>query len=206
MNLEKARLEQALEIRKNKKNKKPDFLRQDAHRVSKLRKCWKQPKGMHSKMRLKFRSYRKQPSMGYSSPKLVRGLHPTGLKEIVVRTINDLNRLDPKTQGVTIGRVGLRKKVAILKKAMELNLTILNIKDTNNFLEKIKQHFEQKNQKKKEQTSQKQNKQEENIKQYKEKEEKKKEKEEVSEIEEKIAEETKKGMKSEKIKILEKKQ
>ena len=64
-----------LEIRQKIKSRKPNYLRQDAHKLKKLAKKWRKHRGMHSKMRLKLRSYRKKPEIGYVSPKNVKHLN-----------------------------------------------------------------------------------------------------------------------------------
>ena len=44
-------LKEELELRKKIKSKKPDFIRQDFHK-KRLKKKWKRPRGLHSKVRL----------------------------------------------------------------------------------------------------------------------------------------------------------
>ena len=51
-----------LEFRKKIKAKKPNFIRQDAHKKGEIKKKWRRPKGLQSKMRLHKRGYRKSPS------------------------------------------------------------------------------------------------------------------------------------------------
>ena len=68
-----------LNIRKKIKSKKPFFFRQDAHKNLKLGDKWRKPKGLHSKMRLGFKGYRKSVSIGYGSPKITKNLHKSGL-------------------------------------------------------------------------------------------------------------------------------
>ncbi len=126
----------SLELRKKLKKKKPVFLKQDAHKKVKLKKNWRQPKGRHSKMRLKLRGYRKHPSVGYSSPTLVRGLSPEGLREIHVNTLGDLKKVK-KGDGIILGStIGLKKKLELLKQIEEQKLTVLNLRDITKFIEK----------------------------------------------------------------------
>ncbi len=66
-------------------------------------------------------------SMGYRVPKNTRGLHPTGLKEVLVKNTMDLAGIDTSCQVVRISSgVGKRKKQQILKKADELKIRVLN--------------------------------------------------------------------------------
>lgn len=179
-------VKKALELRNELKKNKPVFLKQDAHKKAKLKKNWRQPKGRHSKMRLKLRSYRKQPSQGYSSPRIVRGLNPQGIKEVHVYNIEDLNKLK-KGKGAIIGKtVGLKKKIDILKKIQELKLTILNVKDITKFLKEAEERISAKKKESEKKEEDKKKSKEEALKKA---EEKKKEEEKKTEKEKKTEEE-----------------
>src|SRR3989338_2447991 len=95
-----------LEIRKELKERKPIFIRQDNPKRMKLNYKWRKPKGIHSKIRHKFKGRRKMPSPGYKSPRKVKSLHSSGLKMINVSSIDDVKKT---------------------KKAKELNVTVLNL-------------------------------------------------------------------------------
>ena len=142
-------LKNLLNLRKKLKKKKPKFLRQDAHKKKKLKKCWRSPKGRHSKMRLKKKGYRKQPSIGYSSPKKVRNLHPSGLEPVFVANINELNKIK-EGQGIILSKkLGNKKKLEIIKKIQELKLPLLNLKPEE-YVKKIQENLEKRKQRKKE--------------------------------------------------------
>lgn len=186
-------MKELLELRRKMKARKPNFVREDSHKKKKLRRSgWKKPKGLHSKLRHKFKGHITPVNEGFRSPKAVRGLHRTGLKQIVVRNVMELKKLNPKTDGIIIGNVGIRKKIEIIKEAQILKLTILNVKDTNKFLEEVKKKQEEKKKEK------------EAKEKEKKKEEKKEEKKEVKEEkkEEVPEEDKKKEEKKEKDKIL----
>ncbi|NPA63076.1 MAG: 50S ribosomal protein L32e [Methanococci archaeon] len=117
-----------LRLRFKLKMKKPDFIRQEAHRHKRLGEKWRKPKGRHSKMRLKWKEKPAIVEVGYRSPKAVRGLHPCGLEDVLVYNVKDLEKLNPETQGARIAStVGKRKKIEIIKKARDLGIKILNI-------------------------------------------------------------------------------
>lgn len=186
-------LKQALELREKLKEKKPVFLKQDAHKKAKLKKNWRQPQGRHSKMRLKLRSYRKHPSIGYASPRIVKGLTPEGLKEVHVYNLEDLKNVG-KGEGIIIGRtVGLRKKLNLLKKIKEKkDLKLLNVKDIEKFIKETEEKFLAKKKESKKREEEKKKSKEEAIKkaeEKKKKEEKKTEEEKEKEAEEKVKEE-----------------
>ncbi|WP_297465298.1 50S ribosomal protein L32e [Thermococcus sp.] len=123
---EKARL---LRIRARIKRKKPRFLRQEWWRFPKFKNDpkWRRPKGIDSKMRLKKKGKARSPSIGWSSPKAVRGLHPSGYEEVLVHNIRELEAIDPTRQAARIAAtVGARKREAILERARELGVKVLN--------------------------------------------------------------------------------
>tara|TARA_Y100000310_G_scaffold159627_1_gene159232 strand:- start:7212 stop:7838 length:627 start_codon:yes stop_codon:yes gene_type:complete len=203
-------MKKLLEIRKRLKSKKPNFLRQDAHKLKKLKQNWRRSKGIHSKMRLKLRSYRKAPSVGYSSPKEVRGLNRDGLKEILVHNLKDLNKVKENNIIVLASNVGLKKRLDILNKIKELNLKVSNIKDIDQFLKKIDELLKKKKETTKEREKKKQESKEEAVKKAEEKDKKdsketKDSKEEDTKVtEEKKTEEKDKKDSETKRKILEK--
>jgi len=189
-------MNQLLELRKKLKKRKPDFLRQDAHKVKRLKKKWRAPKGIHSKMRRKLRGYRKQPSIGYSSPKKVRYLHPSGLKEILVHNLKNLENINPKIEAAVIAKtVGVRKKIELLKKTKELKINVLNVKNIDEFIKKVEEKFKKQKEKAAKREEEKKKAKEEALKKAKEKKEKEKEKTE---------EEKKKEEEKEKKAVLEK--
>lgn len=116
-----------LSVRRRQKSRKPKFRRQEWFRYKRLGKSWRKPKGLHSKMRTN-RKYRPNVvRIGYGSPKTVRGLHPSGFKEILVYNVNDLKDIDPKTEAARIGHsVGTKKRIELEKKAEKLGIRVLN--------------------------------------------------------------------------------
>jgi len=126
------------------RRKKPDFIRQGGKRYKRLAQVWRRPRGIHSKSRRKFKGHEKQPSIGYGSNKVIRGLNRAGLKEVLVKTLLDLNKIEKKSEvGILHRRLGTRKKVLILKKAKELNLPISNVKNIDDYLKKIEENVSQ---------------------------------------------------------------
>jgi len=121
-------IEKLLEIRKELKERKPEFIRQDTHKRKKLTVKWRKPKGIHSKIRHHFKGRGKMPSPGYKSPAKVRGMHSSGLKMINISSIKDLQKIKNQSEGVVISKtVGMKKKIEILKMAKELKIKVLNL-------------------------------------------------------------------------------
>ncbi len=120
-------MERLLRIRRMLKRKKPAFLRQNWFRFPRLGEKWRRPRGRHSKLRKHEKGKGFLPKPGYRSPKLVRGLHPSGLEEVRVFNPKELANLDPKRHAVRIAsQVGKKKRAEIMKKAEELGLRVLN--------------------------------------------------------------------------------
>jgi large subunit ribosomal protein L32e len=107
--------------------KKPKFLRQSSTAYKRLGKKWRKPRGVHSKVRRHEKSKGSAPSVGYRAPRELRGLHPSGFREVLVSNVNDLGKIDSKTQAAKISHaVGEKKRQEILKKAEELKIKVLN--------------------------------------------------------------------------------
>lgn len=67
------------------------------------------------------------PTIGFGSPKITRGLHPSGYQDVLVNNVKELEGLDPSLQAGRISStVGKRKKELMLEKAKELGIKILN--------------------------------------------------------------------------------
>ena len=110
--------------------KKPGFVRQLAHGMSKLgmrrkkKQKWRMPKGRHSKMRLKQRGKAVLPGIGWGSDKNIRG-KLKGMEFVRVENLKELEKVDKK-MGIIVGKVGKKKKNEIVKKANEMGFKILN--------------------------------------------------------------------------------
>ncbi len=121
-------IQNLLEIRKEIKERKPDFIRQDNPKRMKVNDKWRKPKGLHSKIRHKFKGRRKMPSRGYKSPAEVKGLHSSGLEIINVHSMGELKKINMNKEGIIVAKAtGMKKRLEIFKKAKELNISILNL-------------------------------------------------------------------------------
>ena len=163
-----------LELRKRIKSKKPAFIRQDAHKKSRVSKNWRRPKGIQAKMRLGIKGYRRCVEPGWGSPRAVKHLHSSGLIQITVYSLSGLKGIDQKTQGILIASsVGQKKRLEIVKEAKKAGIRILNIKDPESFVKSVEDSLAERKQKKSEAAKQKEEKTREKEKKAKEKEEKK---------------------------------
>ncbi len=120
-------MKRLLDVRKKQKSKKPTFLQTDSHKKKKLEAKWKRPDGIHNKTRYRQKGKCPRVEAGYGSPALVRGLHPSGFEEVIVKNPHDLEILKNDRQAARIARtVGARKRGIIEQKAAELGLKVLN--------------------------------------------------------------------------------
>ncbi|MEM4239691.1 MAG: 50S ribosomal protein L32e [Candidatus Woesearchaeota archaeon] len=130
--------EQMLKVRKQLKSKKPNFIREDYQKRACIPMPWRRPRGLHSKMRHRFAGHRALVDPGYGSPKEVYGLHPSGYEQIVIHTVEELSKLDPKSQGAILGStLGMPKRIALLTKAKTMGIKVLNVKDIDGELKLI---------------------------------------------------------------------
>ena len=121
-----------LELRAKVAKGRPDFKRPESWRLKRLETTWRKPKGIDNHRRKqKSRGRPGLVKVGYGGPKISRGLHPSGYTDNLVYNINDLGKLNPKTDGVRIGHsVGTKKRKEIVIKSIEKKFKIFNARVT----------------------------------------------------------------------------
>ncbi len=131
-----------LKLRNAMKKRKPTFERQYANVMRQFKGSWNRPRGMHSKMRRGMRGKKLLPTVGFRSPIAVRGLTRDGFVPVIVNNFNDLTKFDVKKQiAVLAAGLGMRKRIEILKKAVEMKIKLFNIKDAEKFIEESKKEI-----------------------------------------------------------------
>jgi large subunit ribosomal protein L32e len=117
-----------LNLKKRMAKKRPTFQRVESWRYKRLLTSYRRPKGCDNKSRMKMNAGIKTPNIGYRTPKKVRGLHPSGLKEITITNIKEVNNLSPKEYGVKISsKVGANKRKDLIEALKSKKFTIFNI-------------------------------------------------------------------------------
>jgi len=137
-----------LEQRRLIKGKKPTFTRQESHRKKKLGDEWRKPRGMHSKMRLHQRGKKRSPETGWGSPEEVSGMHPSGLRPILVFAQSQVDSLKNGEGIILSGHLGMKKRAVIAEYAKKKGFTVLNIK-VDEYLKEVSSKMQQRKSSKK---------------------------------------------------------
>lgn len=117
---------------RSKKVKHPRFLRPNVGRSDRrrLEDKWRRPRGVDNKQREKLARMGAHPVIGYRNPREVRGLHPSGYREVLARCLNDIDSIPEGVRGEVAVRlastIGARKRASMVKRAEELGLKLLN--------------------------------------------------------------------------------
>ncbi len=119
-----------LVIRRQIKKRTPHFLRDEGFRYKRIPKNWRRPTGYTSKLRINLNYRPSKVRVGFRAPKIVRGLHASGFEEVMIHTVKELETIDSKKQAVRIGgTVGTKKRLEISKRAGELDIRVLNMRE-----------------------------------------------------------------------------
>jgi large subunit ribosomal protein L32e len=124
---EENRLKALVAKRKEVADVRPAFVRQESWRYVRIHPEWRKPKGVDNKIRRQDKGWPPLVKVGYRGPVEARGLHPSGHFEVLVQKVTDLDRLVPGRDVARIGgTVGAKKREAILERATELGLRVVN--------------------------------------------------------------------------------
>ena len=117
-----------LDLRAKVAESRPDFKRPESWRYKRLETTWRKPKGVDNHQRKqKSRGRPGLVKVGYGGPKIAFGLHPSGYTDNLVHNITDLEKLNPKIDGIRIGHsVGTKKRKEIVIKSIEKKFKIFN--------------------------------------------------------------------------------
>lgn len=106
----------------------PKFKRQNWDAIKRVRQTgWRKPRGIDNKLRISKGGSGALPKIGYGTKQSDRDLHPSGLKEVIIASVAELNGL--KNVVLKVARtVGNKKKIAIMAEAKKLGLRVVNPK------------------------------------------------------------------------------
>lgn len=106
---------------------RPHFNREESWRYKRVKQPWRAPHGKTSRVRRSKDGWPPVVKIGYSRPRKIRGIHPSGMWEVLVWRPADLEKVDPKTQVARIAHtVGENKRVLILDEAKKAGIRVLN--------------------------------------------------------------------------------
>jgi large subunit ribosomal protein L32e len=106
---------------------RPRFVREESWRYKRVKSAWRSPRGKTSRVRRSKQGWPPVVKIGYSKPNAIKGMHPSGLREVIVYRPQDVSKVDPKTQAVRIAHtVGENKRVLILEELKKANIKVLN--------------------------------------------------------------------------------
>jgi len=117
-----------LALRAEVAQSRPKPKRGESWRYKRLDTTWRKPKGVDNHQRKqKSRGRPGLVKVGHGGPKISLGLHPSGYTDNLVHNIDDLEKLNPKIDGVRIGHsVGTKKRKEIVIKSIEKKFKIFN--------------------------------------------------------------------------------
>ncbi len=108
------------------KKKKPKFNVPNLGFFKSVKARWRKPRGTHNKKRMKFKFMGAAPKVGYRNEAASRGMHASGMKEVLVHNLHELEGLKGVVVRVGSG-VGAKKRKMIAEKAKTLKLRLVNI-------------------------------------------------------------------------------
>jgi large subunit ribosomal protein L32e len=124
---EQSRLKALVAKRKEASDARPAFVRQESWRYVRIHPEWRKPKGVDNKVRRQDKGWPALVRVGYRGPVESRGIHPSGHYEVLVHRPGDLTSLVPGRDVARIGgTVGAKKRAAILERATELGIRVVN--------------------------------------------------------------------------------
>jgi large subunit ribosomal protein L32e len=116
-----------LRVRERKRRKNPSFRTHESWRYKRVKSRWRRPRGIDNFQRIGIAGVPPKVHIGYRTPRMVRGRHPSGLEEVMVNNERDLLLIDPVKQAARIGSsVGRKKKTAIIEQADIIGIKVLN--------------------------------------------------------------------------------
>lgn len=105
------------------------FVRFESEDFGKMSASWRKPHGIDCRVRRRFRGNKKMPKCGYGSDKKTKFILPNGFKKMTITNLKDLEALFMNNRvfcGEICSNLSARKRIAIVKRAAELNVRLTN--------------------------------------------------------------------------------
>jgi large subunit ribosomal protein L32e len=115
-------------VRRPARKKKPAFNVPNLGFFKSVKARWRKPRGTANKKRMKYKFMGALPKIGYRNNKEIRGLHSSGMPEVLVNNLGELEAQKDRAVVVRLGStVGARKRKLLAEKAKSMKLVILNM-------------------------------------------------------------------------------
>ena len=98
-------------------------------RYNRVPESWRKSRGIDNKMRRRISGTIRMPKIGYGNDKQTKFLLPCGMKKFLIKNLSDVELMlmnNRKYVGEISHSLSSRKRVAIIERAKELNVRILN--------------------------------------------------------------------------------
>ena len=122
------------------------FIRKDTHKKKRLALVWRKPKGITNKKRLGRKGHSANVNPGFGSKASDRGKNKQGLMITLVFNLDQLKKVDPKTQAALLAGVGKKKKTELIAEAEKLKITLVNF-NSKAYTERVEKFLSSKKQK-----------------------------------------------------------
>lgn len=142
-----------LAIKKEKRAKKPSFLRRNFMKNKRTRVSgnWRAPIGLHNKLRRRRRGVGQWVMPGYRMPVAVRGMNVEGLLPTLVENTAQVQTLDASKHIIVLqASMGKKKRHLVVLEAEKKKIKIVGIKDPAAYLKNIDDEMMQRKKAKKE--------------------------------------------------------
>ncbi|MEK6954225.1 MAG: eL32 family ribosomal protein [Candidatus Micrarchaeota archaeon] len=109
--------------------KHPKFQRPNRSIDKRVKDTWRKPRGIDNKQRQKLKWAGAVVNKGYRGDALVRGLHPLGKKEFMIRGLPDFEKNKAVLKNYVIrlsATISKHNKEKIRRKAAEMKFIVLN--------------------------------------------------------------------------------
>ena len=94
--------------------------------LKRLGESWRRPKGDQNKSRRKLKGKPITPIIGFGTGAMKKGLHPSGLREVLINNLKELEALEMGVAARIASTVGKKKRKDIIALAEKKKIHVLN--------------------------------------------------------------------------------
>uniref|UniRef100_A0A7S4DH02 60S ribosomal protein L32 n=1 Tax=Heterosigma akashiwo TaxID=2829 RepID=A0A7S4DH02_HETAK len=111
------------------KKRSKKFTRHMCDKFKTIGTSWRFPHGIDSPIRRRYKGQKAMPNKGYGSDRTTKFIHPSGFKHFMIYNPQDLHMLlmqNKKYAAVIANTVGAKQRKAIVRKASEMDVRLVN--------------------------------------------------------------------------------